>query len=179
MSYSLDWISALKALFIPMDTFLLVTTIVPIVFVVYMVKKNKNSRYLWLISTFTIIITMVAIVSPIVGTGWILRDNMLEIKAWPTSTTINLSLANVALVDDSSAWQPAIRTYGYGSPGLRTGYFKLRNGQEAMVFYYLKDSKILVLQLNDSYYLLAHPGVEELYKKLLTMGVKTSVQQIQ
>ncbi|HHW43793.1 MAG TPA: hypothetical protein GXX25_08295, partial [Desulfotomaculum sp.] len=64
------------------------------------------------------------------------------------------------------------RTYGYGTPGLTTGWCKLANGEKAVVFRHLHPGRMVVLELEGRYYVLTHPGVEELYSALLARGVK-------
>lgn len=39
-----------------------------------------------------------------------------------------------------------------------------------MVFRHLNSPQMVVLEYNDSYYVLSHPGVEELYEQLVNMG---------
>ena len=110
-----------------------------------------------------------------VGNSWNLKEDTLEIKAWPISESINLSSISVTLVEDSSSWKPVLRENGYGSPGLSSGWFKLENGNEAIVFKHSESSKILIVFSNERYYLIIHPGVEELYQELIIRGVKQGV----
>jgi len=70
------------------------------------------------------------------------------------------------LVDTSGPWQPVWRTYGYGTPGLSAGWFRLRNGEKAVVFYHLTPAKMLLLFSKGHIYVVAHPGVERLYQEL-------------
>lgn len=75
-------------------------------------------------------------------------------------------------MESSSPWRLVVRTNGYGTPGLCTGWCKLANGEKAVVFRHLRPNRMVVLESEGRYYVLAHPGVEELYRLLLARGVK-------
>lgn len=98
--------------------------------------------------------------------GWQLEDRQLRLFAPPVKTTIELETANLLLADWDSPWKPDWRTNGMTVPSLSTGWFKLHNGKKAVLFRHSKPEKILVIETGGSYYLLAHPGVEELYEHL-------------
>ncbi len=183
MAYQLNYFEVIKALFLPVNiSFLLLAIGIPtiIIFtVLYKTNPMGNKRYQWMIVVSVVlapVAAMLFISQNNVGAGWCLKDDKLQIKAWPVETTIDLTLTQVALVDSSSSWKPVLRTNGYGTSGLETGWFKLQNGKNAVVFYHLTPSKILVLQSEGQYYLLAHPGVEELYRKIVKQEVSEIAQ---
>lgn len=179
MSYQISYLSVLKALFIPVDiVFLFLTAGIPL-FIIAMVlchlKKTNNRRYLGMTLGLVIVIpllTMLVVSLTNAGSGWRLEDDKLIIKASPVSDTIDLPPTKAALVDTSGPWQPVLREKGFGSPGLSTGWFKLQNGNKAVVFRHMTSPKTLVLLSNDHYYLLTHPGIERLYQELVARGVK-------
>jgi len=67
--------------------------------------------------------------------------------------------ASIARVDPSGSSQlaPARRTLGTGMPGYRAGWFRLRNGEKALL--YLTDqSRAVYVQTTDGYSVLLSPG---------------------
>lgn len=183
MSYQLDYFEVIKAIFLPVDiVFLLVAVGIPLFIIPvawYATKTMPNKIYQGMILAPVLIIpiaTLLFMGYSNVGSGWQLNDDKLQIKAWPVEETIDLATAQIALEETSGPWKPAWRTNGYGTAGLGTGWFILQNGQEAVVFYHQTPTKILVLQSGEQYYLLAHPGVEELYGKIVGQGVESPAQ---
>lgn len=63
-----------------------------------------------------------------------------------------------------------MRTNGYGTPGLTTGWCKLANGKKAVVFRHLRPEKMVVIEAGSRYYIIRHPGVEKLYDALIARG---------
>ncbi|MBO8181627.1 MAG: hypothetical protein H0Z28_02400 [Archaeoglobus sp.] len=46
------------------------------------------------------------------------------------------------------------------------GYFKLKNGIKAVVFRYKHSDEFVVINSSGKYYVIIHPGVEELYREI-------------
>jgi hypothetical protein len=99
-------------------------------------------------------------------------DDKLELNTWSVAEQIELSSISMQLVDSSSLWQPELRENGYGTPGLSSGWFRLKNGKSALLFRHDYSLKMLLLCSNSGYYVISHPGVENLYQNLLEKGVK-------
>lgn len=178
ISYQLSCLDVLKALFLPLDplgTLLLAGVFLGIPFLTIWGLKAAGEwpRRWWLLAVTISFLLILPLASwPQAGSGWRLTDEGLELKAWPVSATLDLKGTRAALVDSSSPWRPVVRTNGYGTPGLCTGWCKLANGRKAVVFRHLRPSRMAVLESQGRYYVLAHPGVEELYRLLLARGVK-------
>ncbi len=179
MSYQLGYLDVLMADFLPLDpldTLLLVGVFLGIPFLtIWGLKAAGEWRRRWWLLPMTIafLIVLLLLTSlPQAGSGWQLTDKGLELKAWPVSATLDLKGTRAALVESSGPWRPVLRTNGYGTPGLTTGWCKLANGERAVVFRHLRPSRMVVLESEGCYYVVAHPGVEELYRLLLARGVK-------
>lgn len=179
MSYQIDYFMALKALFTPVvPAFFLIVAgsfIIPVGLIASNVRKKTNiwNHGIVCLVSFAIFCLLV-FVAPwqSVGAGWQLGEDELTLTAWPVSETIELARMKIMLTDSGDAWKPILRTNGYGTPGLSTGWFKLANGEKAAVFYHAGSDKMLVIQANERYYLIAHPGVGELYQYLIAKGVE-------
>jgi hypothetical protein len=85
---------------------------------------------------------------------------------------IELERAEIALVDSNGPWRAGWGAGGLGAPGLSVGRFKFQNGETATYFRHLDSPKRVVLAVDDRYYVLAHPGVEELYDALTARGAQ-------
>lgn len=179
MSYQVGYLDVLRALFSPLDPLMIALVfLVPLVLLISMPwalkAAGKWPRYWWLLPAllaFPLIVSP-AVAWPQAGAGWQLTDGKLKIRAWPVATTLDVSAMRVALVESSSPWQPVMRTNGYGTPGLITGWCKLANGKKAVVFRHLRHDKMLVLEAGGRYYIVTHPGVEKLYETLIAQGAK-------
>ncbi|RDV81709.1 DUF6141 family protein [Ammonifex thiophilus] len=185
-SYQLDYLQVLLASFWPPDpVMLLLFPGLPLVsllsFIWALRSLRDREKYRWgliflLFITFSISLWWFLMPLSQVGAGWQLSNGKLRITAWAGAAELEVKNTRVALVDSSSSWRPVLRTNGYGTPGLTTGWCKLANGQKAVVFCYLCPQKMLVLQYDGRYYVLAHPGVEKLYHLLLAGGAQEGVE---
>lgn len=177
MSYKIDYTAALQAVFLSADIRFILFFIGIIGFIITYILYKSQNKWTIIKGIAALVIFAMAIqgsAEHAVGSGWQLNDSQLSVKAWPVSKEINLKSAQILLADSSSQWQPVVRTNGYGISGLRTGWFKLRNGKEAVVFSHLSTDKLLVIKSGDCYYILVHPGVELLYNKLVSQGVSVN-----
>lgn len=182
MSYQIDYFTALTALFTPIDpVFLLIvagTLVISLGSIVYTKLKTGNARMpgMIMIAISAVVLTTI-FAAPLlsVGSGWQLGENELTIEAMPVTDTIAFSQMKIMLTDPKGPWKPVLRTNGYGTPGLSTGWFKLANGKKAVVFYHTGASKVLIVSAQERYYLIAHPGVERLYNNLIRKGVEKNV----
>ena len=66
---------------------------------------------------------------------------------------LDLSKAEVVDLAQRSELRPALRTNGVGLPGYQAGWFKLRNGQKALL-YLTTRNEVVYLPTNDGYTLL-------------------------
>lgn len=175
MQYQINYYSALKALVLPLDiTFLLLFIGVPVVNLVAFLyssrnKINKNYRIkaIFVSAALCAFVTLILTLQ-FVGSGWVLKGNSLMIKSPPVESTIDLATATISLEDSSGSWQPVYRTNGSAISGISTGWYRLRNGENAVVFRYMGSSKMVVVRSMDRTYILESPGVEDLYYQLST-----------
>lgn len=179
MSYQLSYLDVLKAVFLSLDLLdilLMAGVFLGIPFLtIWGLKAAGEWRRRWWLLPVTIAFPLFILLLtslPQAGSGWRLTDGRLELKAWPVSAMLDLKGTRAALVERSSPWRPVVRTNGYGTAGLTTGWCKLANGRKAVVFRHLRPSRMVVLESEGRYYVLAHPGAEELYRLLLARGVK-------
>jgi len=173
LEYTLSFTDVLKSL-LPSGPWLLVVLL--FIFLVYILPLiHPHTRRYWWVIVIVIhsqILILLALCLSQQGAGWQLTNDTLKIKT-STRITLNLKSLNVGLAENTSLWKPVIRTNGFGSPGLETGWFKLANGKKAIVFQHLSSSKMVVIVNGNDCYVLSHPGVEKLYNALISKGVKS------
>jgi hypothetical protein len=97
--------------------------------------------------------------------GYELSDNKLHIKAWPVNEIVDLRNAEIILTN-SDEWRPKIRTFGEGTTYLGMGYYKLKNGNNAVVFRHKNSDSFVVINASGKYYVIIYPGVEKLYEEI-------------
>ena len=179
MVYQLDYFTILKATIVPINPLYLILMLAAPVIMIFLAYRKKGTpqfrRYIVVVGVAMAGIVFTELIStwPLVGSGWCLNENILELKAPPISKAVHLNATNVSLVDASGAWRPTLRVNGHGRPGFATGWFRLENGQRAVVFRYLRPSKMVVLEYQGQYYIIQHPSVENLYDELLLRGAKS------
>jgi hypothetical protein len=176
VEHHVSYISVLKAVITPADPLLIfILFIMPILlFLVLRFSKLSAKHGKWSVLLGSGLVWGVLLLTTwgAVGSGWTLTEKELLIKAPPESAVIDLKSAKILLTDSTSEWLPVARTGGYGTPGLATGNFRLRNGQKAICFLEYDWRKLLLINFNGRYYILCHSNVEELYSQLLQQGVK-------
>ncbi len=179
MSYQVDYPAVLKANFIPFDPVMYLIFIgFPVcLLILFAFRKRMSDRlgYGWialLLAAFMPLLLVFLMDISVVGSGWRLEDGKLIVKTFAGSKTMDIHGINVALEGKSSSWRPVGRENGYGAPGLGTGWFRLENGKKAIVFRHLNSPQMVVLEYNNSYYVISHPGVEELYWRLVDLGAQ-------
>ncbi|MEW6171606.1 MAG: PH domain-containing protein [Bacillota bacterium] len=177
MSYEIHYLDVLKGLLSPLDP--LMALIMFVVFIVgpgatvWVLKRSgKWSRYWWQVPVGPLILITILLfgIWPQEGAGWRLTDGKLKIRAWPVSTTLDTKKIRAALVESSSPWRPVMRTNGYGTPGLCTGWCRLANGKKAVVFRHLRPPEMVLIEAGSRYYIISHPGIEKLYDALIAQG---------
>lgn len=183
MAYQLDFLAVVGAIFVPANFLLyfilLAAVSIPLVFLAYQLKKGVPFRPLRLSIAWVVMapvgILLVCMIH--IGSGWQLEQEQLQIKTniW-SSESIELERAEVALVDSIGPWRATGRGAGLGLPGLCVGRFKFQNGERALYFRHLESPQRVVLKVDDRYFVLAHPGVEDLYRELVARGVKQYAQ---
>lgn len=179
MSYHVGYFDVLQALFSPPDPLMIaLASLVPLVLLILtpwaLKAAGKWPRYWWLlpVNIALLIVIFFGTCLPQKGSGWQLTDGDFRLRAWPVSTTLDATALHVALVESSSPWRPMMRTNGYGTPGLTTGWCKLANGKKAVVFRHLRPVKMVVLESEGRFYILTHPEVEKLYETLIAREAK-------
>lgn len=180
MSYKLDYLAVLKAYIYPLDLITLIVTIIVlsilVPYIYKLIKAGLTKKNLVNISAIIIIIFSIILIPPTLnsGAGWVLDGDTLLLNARPVSVPIKLSKTTMMFVDYYGDWQPTLRTSGYGTTGLSTGWFKLKNGEKAVVFRHMYSNKALILKTEERYYLISHPQIELLYQSLLERGVRSN-----
>jgi len=180
LAYQLSFLDVIQAFFFPVDPvfYLLIFIVLLSVYLNWLYLAKKESwfrRYRWIIVAVSIVplITILLITGAArAGAGWQLKNDHLKIKTAAAPARLDLEKTSIMLTASPGPWQPVKRTNGYGTPGLTTGWCKLQNGKKAVVFRHLQSASVLVLISEGRYYVLAHPGVEELYYHLIARGVK-------
>lgn len=148
--------------------------LLPLAFIPWLLKATTQwKKYRWLIPVGIPLLILFFLVMPLfqVGSGWRLSDRKLRLQAGPVST-LDVAEIRVALVGSSSPWRPVMRTNGYGTSRLSTGWYRLANGKEAVVFRHRRAEKMVVIEAGSRYYIIRHPGVEKLYDALIAQGAK-------
>jgi len=151
---------------------LTVTVIVYLIFGIYFFRmKDKRTRIV--ILTFMIILPALyvspTLVKVLLGWDWYgyeLHDHELHIRAWPVDEFVDLTNSTVFLTK-SEEWRPKIRVFGTGMKEIGMGYFKLENGIKAVVFRHKDSEEFVVINASVKYYVIIHPGVEELYGEII------------
>lgn len=176
MSYQVDYPAVLKAHFVPFDPVLyLIFIVFPLGLLMLFAFRKKTGPglgYLWILLFITALMPVVILLGvswSAVGSGWRLEEGKLSIKAF-VSVTLEPRETRIALVESSGPWRPVRREGGFGTSGLGTGWFKLKNGTKALVFRHLNSPVMVVLESGGRYFILSHPGVEDLYVKLTDLG---------
>lgn len=179
--YRLSYFDVLKAWVYPHIDLrqLIIFIVIPLVIMVVIAYCRKESftarHYVGGVSLLLGIplIIILTISCSFIKSGWTQNDDTLALKAFPVSTSLNIKQCKVLLITtNDSSWQPVRRTEGLSLPGLSMGWFKVRNGKKIILFQHLTSSSMLLLEFDDNYYLIRHPGVEELYSELLSKGAQ-------
>lgn len=178
MSYQVEYPAVLKAIFVPFDPvmhLMLIGFSLVILALFLSRKKTGEQRVFFRIVRFSSLLVPLVIIMGAswseAGSGWQLENNKLIIRS-SVSVTLNPAETRVALVDSAGPWRPVSKDNGFSTPGLSTGWFNLKNGEKALIFRHLNSPVMIVLESNNRYYILSHPGVEELYRKLVNLGAQ-------
>ena len=111
-----------------------------------------SSKPLWFIAIITTLLTLV--LAMLVYTGYSSQHSRVELRSdrlqlvgdfWGRTIpleSIEASQAVIVDLDQRSEYSPQRRTFGTGLPGYASGWFRLRNGEKALV--YLTRSKQIV-----------------------------------
>lgn len=105
------------------------------------------------------------------GQGYKIRDSTLYLKTTEAQATIIIPEASIKLVKKDTEWQVKKRS-GFGTCHLLTGWCELKSGKKALVFAHRPSLYRVIIQEKENYYVLAHPGVEELYQELIKRGAR-------
>ena len=172
MEYKLTLFSVIKAILfnVSMDLVLVpIFIIVPLMFVLFRkYASNTNFHYfvvLYLIISSIVSFVMVVMVYNLTESGYSLKNNILSVRAPFSSKDIDLTSATVKLVC-TEEWRLERKISGINLWNLFSGYFRLANGEKAMVFRYGQSVNSVVIVYKNQNYLITHPGVENLYEKI-------------
>lgn len=121
------------------------------------------AKTLWSLGIFSTLIALLLALSLILAYSsrhlqLELSNSHLVIRGDLYGRTIPLSSlaidrASIFSLKDRSAYQPKWRTNGIGLPGYRSGWFKLKNGEKALLFV-TDDRKVVYLPTDKGYSLL-------------------------
>ncbi|MEW6448954.1 MAG: hypothetical protein AB1426_12895 [Bacillota bacterium] len=180
MAYLLDWFAVIKAFFVPADclfySIMLLAFGIPLILILGQLKRGVPLQRIRPVFALLIAVPVAALLGISVlytGSGWQLADRQLKLRTIVGSwENIKVEQAQVALEEDTGPWEAKSRINGLGLPGLCVGWFKFKNGKTALYFRHLHSSQQVVLAVGSRYYVIAHPGVEKLYKELLARGAQ-------
>lgn len=132
---------------------------------------RKNTEVRNVVTVLCILTTVGFGIYPIYGNGWKINDYQLKMNTYGTSNVINIADMNIGMVKANSQWWPIKRNKGIGIPSLLVGGATMRNGKTASVFYYKNPNKMLLIESNQKYYIIAKPNIGALYSELVRLGV--------
>jgi hypothetical protein len=109
------------------------------------------------------------------NTKCIFEDNRIKINSFQYGTSVNyaeIAISNVKLINIKSEpeYDLKIRSNGIGLPGLKTGWFKLNNGERALAFI-TNPEKVIYIPTSRNYSVLlsiedGNGFIEELKNKI-------------
>jgi len=122
-----------------------------------------SPKPLWLLGIICIL--MAVILAALAYTAYSSRHSSVEIDSnriklvgdfWGREIPfklLNISDARILDLTTTTEYAPKRRTFGTGLPGYASGWFRLRNGEKALV-YLTKRDKVVYLPTSDGYSLL-------------------------
>lgn len=164
MEYKLGIIDAIRAYYNPEHKIISIIVLVTIVIPLLLCVIDENFFIPLMIGGLFILIPY--------DNGWKIKEEYLQIRGCMISKKIKISSMQIALVYKDRRWNPYVRMWGIGLPGLASGYMLMENDKKAFIFHYQTDKVQLIICANQKYYSIAHAGVEELYEQLLKLGAK-------
>ena len=97
-------------------------------------------------------------------TTFSLSDTELVISGWPYGRTValdELDIDSAKLTNlSTSVYKPRFRTNGIGLPGYKLGWFRLANGERALLFV-TDPENVIYVKTKDDYSLLLSPSNPE------------------
>ncbi len=122
-----------------------------------------SSKPLWFIAIITALLTLV--LAMLLYTGYSSQNSRVELGSdrlrlvgdfWGRTIPLELlevSQAVIVDLDHKSEYSPKRRTFGTGLPGYASGWFRLRNGEKALV-YLTRSKKVVYIPTSLNYVLL-------------------------
>lgn len=140
-----------------------------------------SSKPLWFIAIITLLLTCV--LAALIYGGYSSQHSRVELKSnklrlvgdlWGRTIpieSIDISRARILNLDRQSEYSLKWRTFGTSMPGYASGWFKLRNGEKALVYLTRRD-RIVYLPTSLDYVLLL--SVEQPESFIETLQQKTA-----
>jgi len=104
--------------------------------------------------------------------GYLVEDGRIQLFIMKTYT-VPLEEAEIRLVPLKEVKplpiKHGVHLSGFDAQGLHIGYAILADGKPGYVFIYEPGDKALLIQYRGKRFVIAHPGVEEVYEKLLKL----------
>ncbi|AEM38387.1 hypothetical protein Pyrfu_0516 [Pyrolobus fumarii 1A] len=127
-----------------------------------------RSPFFWLVVVLGVILPAVVMVFDIVTTRaeYVVTGNCtLVVDTSFGSVRVSLPNATVTLTGDPGI---KLRKHGIGVPGLLVGRVELSDGSEALAIVYRPPGHYLVVKSDGETVILSHPGIEEVYEKIMS-----------
>ena len=124
---------------------------------------------------FAFVICMIFLIPLLIlalNNGWKIENDCFHLKTCLLAHKVKISSMEVGLVAGNDHWIPYLRRWAIRLPSLLSGNMFLKNGKKATAFHHLDSKFRLLIYANKRLYSISHPGVEELYDKLLSLGAK-------
>jgi len=122
-----------------------------------------------------IIAVFIMILAPMLTCRLVIKPPCVSLKALVASSTTFCveDVKGVKIVDKlDDGLKPVMRVWGMSLPGFRWGWFKLENGAKAFLAVAGAPEKYIVVELkNGEYVIMAPKKVDEVFKKLVSMGM--------
>lgn len=172
MSYQLNQFDLLKVwLSLDVISYILIYLAInlPFIWIFYKNHLNEKKLYMHILTVFVLIpIFIISFFSfSLAGIGWQLEGDTLYLKLPKSSFTIDdIHQSNFYLVDMTGEWKAVYRINGSGIPGLKTGIYKMKNGEKTILFQYRNYPTGLLIEKSDNLFVISHPSVENLHKCL-------------
>jgi len=140
-----------------------------------------SSKVLWFLGAIAVFLIALAVFLGYIGYSsrhvtFVLEDGALNIRGDIYGRTIPLE--SIAIedaqqidLDRRSPYYPKWRTNGAGLPGYRAGWFKLNNGEKALLFV-TQNENVLYLPTDDNYAVMASVAEPEEFLRSLRATIE-------
>ena len=143
---------------------------------VFKIIPAPNKAFFWLIGIFALLMVLILLLGYVAYSSrnvqFELSNTELHIKGDIYGrriplTSLIVNQGKTVELNRGSAYQPTWRTNGIGLPGYRSGWFKLRNGEKALLFV-TEPRNVVYLPTTDGYSLLISVQKSEQFLRSLS-----------